>query len=84
MESKITYQNPNIKISLREMMYEVEIQQLSPLLHHQHTQTTVTEPLEMLSRADHQDPLLKLHAVLDQEHNDIQQLTLKTVRQEPC
>ena len=44
------------------------------MLHHQHTQVTVT---------DHQDQLLKLHAVLEQEHHGVQQLTLEKARQEP-
>ena len=52
------------------------------MLHHQHTKVTVTEPLEM-SRTAPQVQLLKLHAVFEQEHHGVQQLTLETARQEP-
>ena len=37
------------------MLQKVESMKLSPMLHHQHTQITVTEPLEMMSRTAHQD-----------------------------
>ena len=65
------------------MLQKVENKQLSPMLHHQHTQASVKGPLEMMSRAAHQDQLLKLYAVLEQEHHGVQQLALETARQEP-
>ena len=76
---KLTYQNTNTKTSLREMLQKIENKQL----HHQHTQASVKGPLEMMSRAAHQDQLLKLYAVLEQEHHGVQQLALETARQEP-
>ena len=71
LKQKITHLKLNTSTSLRKMQQEAMNKHLRCKLHHLHTQAAV-------SREDHHDLHLNIHAVLEQGYQDVQQPPLPT------